>query len=147
LPLVIFRRTGPDWPDEPISKGKAAVCFDLLRKPGSALAMTTSHGVRGGRDLPAAGEQNVQLQVDGEGAVSAWNGAQWRPARAPHAADRWTTIRLELDYAAATIAVEVGGRTRATLPFDPSNLVFDGLAFACSKGEVLLDNVQVRWSW
>jgi hypothetical protein len=147
LPLEIHRRTGPDWPDEPIAKGKMSIGFDVLRTARSAIGLTTSWGRANPWKLPAAGEKNVQWRVDGEGAVSVWNGHAWQAAGAPWETDRWTAIRLDVDYEATTLAVAAGAQRGVAVKFDPQKLAIDSLVFACLKGEVLVDNIEVRWSW
>jgi hypothetical protein len=147
LPLEIIRRTGPDWPDDPISTGTAIISFDLLRKPGSVLAMTTLANRRGTRSLDPAAERNMQLKTDDSSAVGIWNGNAWSAASLALAADSWAKMSLELDYTQGTFALRLNGQHVASGQFDSAKQPFDGLAFACAKGEAYTDNVHVRWAW
>ncbi|NUQ61504.1 MAG: hypothetical protein HUU20_03385 [Pirellulales bacterium] len=147
LGLEITRRTGSSWPDDPISKGKAVVGFDLMRQPGSECGMSLLHDRRGGPGLPAATEQNLQLKIDGKGVLSVWNGKQWSTTGRTVAEGAWTTVCLDVDLESETYGLRIQGQSGASGKIQADKLVFDGLAFACTKGEIHVDNVQTHWSW
>lgn len=147
-PLPVTRRTGWDWPDDPLSKGKAFVSFDLYRKSGGEVLLSTLLNQTYLNQPPASTEQNVQLKIDGDGGMSVWNGKEWSAPAGSMPERVWTTVSLELDYTKGTYALALKGYpVGASGSFDSSKITFDGVGFAAVTGEVYVDNVKVLWSW
>lgn len=143
----IIRRTGRDWPDDPISKGKAVLSFDIMRKSPAAFAVTTLLNQRYVGRLPAAAENNLQLKTNDSGSVSLWNGKEWSVAASTLPERSWVNLSMELDYEQGKCALKIDGQTAASEILDSSKQWFDATAFACETSEVYIDNISIRWSW
>ncbi|MFC1596387.1 family 10 glycosylhydrolase [Planctomycetota bacterium] len=143
----IIRRTGRDWPDDPISKGKAVLSFDIMRKSPAAFAVTTLLNQRYVGRLPAAAENNLQLKTNDSGSVSLWNGKEWSVAASTLPERSWVNLSMELDYEQGKCALKIDGQTAASEILDSGKQWFDATAFACETSEVYIDNISIRWSW
>jgi hypothetical protein len=145
--LEISRRTGRDWPDDPIAKGHVVSSVLIYRTPIAELTISSLLDRRYVRTLPAADQKSFQVRIDCKGGVSIWTGKQWSAPAGAIAPDIWTALNLELDYAQGRFAVNIDGQAVVTGTFAPEPHAFDGLAFACTASEAYIDNVKVDWSW
>ncbi|MBM4079651.1 MAG: hypothetical protein FJ278_08120 [Planctomycetes bacterium] len=151
--LAITRRAGSDWPDEPISRGKAILSFDLHRTPdaGTSPSSFLASTLLNQRYLdrpPAATDKNLQLKITEAGALSVWNGKDWSAAAGSLDGRAWTKVSLEMDFGTGVHRPSVNGQPAAAGgSFDPSKLAFDGIGFAPLTGAAYVDNVSVSWSW
>lgn len=140
VPLTLHRRTGDDWPDDPIGVGKASARVDILRTTGASLLVGL--GRRNGQ-IP----EHPQVRLDETGAVSVLEGGKWVATGGALADGAWGALRFDVSFEAKTWTLSLDGKPLATRPLDSAKAAFDALLFSVAGEAAYVDNVRVDWIW
>jgi len=141
LPLMIARRTGIGWPDEPLNKGKVTVSFDLYCQPSSLVISTI---MLNGKPV----EGNIGVKIDETGMLLINSAGKWLATGQTLEAGVWASIKLNIDFQAGSYnAVYGSGSTDVFATIEDGKGSFNGLSFKCYSGQAYIDNVKVEWVW
>ncbi|OHB57163.1 MAG: hypothetical protein A2Y12_13535 [Planctomycetes bacterium GWF2_42_9] len=135
--LTVIRRTGPGWPDLPLSSGHVTISFAIYRKPGAKLSIGTLN--YGNQAQPAT----IQLIISDSGKITASSANKWVDAKLGVAQNCWQLVNISVNFEKGTFVLAVDNSSSAPIQLEKEKAAFNGLGFRCRSQDAFVDDLKI----
>jgi hypothetical protein len=135
--LTIFRRTGPGWPDQPLSSGHVTISFDFYRKPNASFSVSTLN--YGSQARPAS----IQFQILDNGKITVPSADKLMDTKLQADQNIWQHASISVDFQKEQFILAINDSGSSPVKFRKKDSEICGLRFKCRSQGYFVDNVKI----